>query len=113
MLKEIRKEEKCASCGHISVSAEYESYCDLCKRQYEKGNTYGRGVGYHVFNNSVTNLDDPKHCVERHFCSFRCLFTRLRRERLSKHKWIAFDFYLHKADVEDYWEAIAATSRSK
>uniref|UniRef100_A0A6H2A0X5 Uncharacterized protein n=1 Tax=viral metagenome TaxID=1070528 RepID=A0A6H2A0X5_9ZZZZ len=64
MRKITKPEVICEHCGSILKSAEYEEFCDYCKRKIEIG-TY--------FDISTFFKDFDQHSEKDRFCSIKCL----------------------------------------
>lgn len=105
MLKEIRKQEVCKSCGNATQATIYEVYCDKCGALIEKGTTYGSALSYTVWDNDIEDFDS-RH-FERHFCSHECMLAKMKMERLGKKKYISITMHLDKKERDKLVAAIA------
>lgn len=104
MKKEIRHEEVCETCGSVKCGTLYEVYCDECGVLVEKGETYGRGLEYTVWDDSIEDFDD-KH-FRRDFCSYKCLLAHMKIEPLGKGKRISLQLSLEGEDRDKLIAAI-------
>jgi hypothetical protein len=103
MIKEIRKQEVCKSCLETKTRAIYEVFCDNCGTLIETGPTYGSKLSYTVWNNSIEDFDASHK--EKNFCSYECLFNKMRNEQL-KNKRISLSLHIDKDERKKLLDAL-------